>query len=704
VVNADQLNDDGIIDLIDVAGDLGTLAVGGPSITTGPGGNVRYMNVGGTVYRDAFFGGGSVTGTTYDPGEKVRLFDDSGTAVDFTPFPLVPNPLFVPGGTNSAVTGPSLTITGYPIRGSGGEAFINVTSTGSVRIGAGAKAGSRAHAEIGLIQTSGAGNPVILDPITNQLLFSFPTNSNLATNAVNLEINLTGSGTLDVFKILGSDFTAIRNDTPGEILNIDATDTPSAASAGTNNGTIGSLTATNIGVGVKHTGAAVNGIQTIGNTYPFNQQHNGIVSGNILNVEASGGVGNFNVAGNIGSITANAGRRNTTGTFEGIAGPIVATGRIDTVNIGEGILPTGSGNFSKAGIYAGGLIGSVGNSAAGADIRGDIVSQTGITKVALSNASIVGSTIGVLSAFNMASHIPTPRTTPDFADTVDNPSFEIGQVITGGYGGIIGSEIIAADIGDVVVKRGFGIINSLITNGNAGTVNSIYAEGYGIRGVIANGGALLNSMKANAKPRNVSTAEYDPSVRLSERYNIDPYFDEAPNRETDLHLYLGTSARRPQVKRVTDTGVIANSLATANRNAGTIYANQIRASQFNIANQISSIQTTGVVDGLRITTGRLKSYLSGDSSFALDFNVAGVIDDFRVVGDLDDTSAIKAIGPAARIINFIVDGTMNGDASSANNFHLLAVGKDLGATALVKAKSLDERRIRGSLFGTISIG
>jgi hypothetical protein len=705
-VNADLVGADGIIDLIDVADDLGTISTGGPAITTGPGGNVRYMNVGGSVFRDQYFGsgGGDVNGTTYNPGEKVRLFDDSGTAMDFTPFPVVPNPAFVPGGTNPATTGPSLTITSYPIRGSGGAAIINVTSTGSVRIGAGGRAGSRAHAEIGQILTTGAGNPVVVDPVTNQMVFSFPTNPNLATNAANLEVNLTGSGTLDVYKIVGSDFTAIRNDTPGEILNIDATDTPSVPSTGSNNGTIGSLTATNIGVGVKHTGAAVNGIQTIGTAFPFNQQHNGVVSGNVLNVEAAGAIGNLNVTGNIGRIVANSGGKNTTGTFEGIAGPIVATGRMDDIRIGEGIMPTGSGDFSRAGLYAGGTIGRVRNGGRGSNIRGDIISQSNIARVELSNGSIIGSRIEVLQDFASAARTTGGGVLTDSFDTITNPTFEIGSISVSGYGGIIGSLIAAADIGDISVKGGFGIVNTFIKDIAEGTINSIYAEGYGLRGLRVDGGGLLNSMRANAKPRNISTAEYSPSVRLSESYDIDPFFDTAPNRETDLHIYLGTSARRPQIKRITDTGVIADSIATANRNAGTIYANQIRASQFNIANQIAKIQTTGVVDGLRLTTGRLKSYTSGNSSFGLDFSVAGPIDDFRVVGDLDDTSIVRALGPAGRITNFIVDGTMNGDASSSNSFHLLAVGKDLGAPSLVTAKSLDERRIRGGLFGTVSIG
>jgi hypothetical protein len=158
------------------------------------------------------------------------------------------------------------------------------------------------------------------------------------------------------------------------------------------------------------------------------------------------------------------------------------------------------------------------------------------------------------------------------------------------------------------------------------------------------------------------------------------------------------------VKRVTDTGVIADTTVSGNRDAGTIFASQIRASSFHLANQIAKIQTRGVIDALELTTGRLKNFYSGSSVFALNFNVAGIIDSFRVNGDVDETSTVKALGPSARIISFIVDGTMNGDVSSANNLHQLLIGKDLGATALVKAKTLDIQRIRGNIFGTIQIG
>src|SRR5207253_5236722 len=71
VVNADQVGRDGSIDLIDCLGNWGVTGAGGPPISTGSGGNIRYMRVGGSLFRDHFFGGASdaTSGTkTYPAG------------------------------------------------------------------------------------------------------------------------------------------------------------------------------------------------------------------------------------------------------------------------------------------------------------------------------------------------------------------------------------------------------------------------------------------------------------------------------------------------------------------------------------------------------------------------------------------------------------------------------------------------------------
>src|SRR5204862_7662070 len=125
---------------------------------------------------------------------------------------------------------------------------------------------------------------------------AFPTGLG-ATNAQNLDVLINGSAKVDVYEIRGSDFTSIRNQTPGEIVNINSTVNPSVPPGATNNGTIGSLEATTIGIAEHHTPAAIGGQAVLQNTFPFVQQRTAIISGNILNVQAAGAVGNFAVAG-----------------------------------------------------------------------------------------------------------------------------------------------------------------------------------------------------------------------------------------------------------------------------------------------------------------------------------------------------------------------------------------------------------------------
>jgi hypothetical protein len=202
----------------------------------------------------------------------------------------------------------------------------------------------------------------------------------------------------------------------------------------------------------------------------------------------------------------------------------------------------------------------------------------------------------------------------------------------------------------------------------------------------------------------VPTTVYTPSVRLSNRYAIDPFFDQAPSNETDLDVYLGTTAVHPSRKRVTDTGVIEGTDLSVSRNIGTVFAATIRTTALHVGNMISSIGTRGLVEGLEVTAGRVKNYVSGASSAALNWNVAGPIDNFRVKGDLDSTSKVGSVGPSAHIGTFEVDGNLNGQVTSGNDIDFLAVGGDVGPTALVKAKAIDRQKIGGNIFGTIQIG
>lgn len=151
----------GTIDLIDCRAWFGDLSDGGPGITTGPGGNVRYIHTGsfGVVYRDLFFGGGQPELTAFQPGESADITDDSGTLIHITPVGGLAATNFNPA--NPVFTTPAqLFVTTYPIRGSGGSVVVRVESTDSVSITADG-AGKGQSAEIGTIVLDGLGTAVV---------------------------------------------------------------------------------------------------------------------------------------------------------------------------------------------------------------------------------------------------------------------------------------------------------------------------------------------------------------------------------------------------------------------------------------------------------------------------------------------------------------------------------------------------------------
>src|SRR6185312_9072125 len=79
-VNFDGKGKPGVIDLIDVTGNLGTLQAGGPVISTNSGGNVRYIHLSdsSTAFRPLLFGGSQPEQTTYVKGQEADITDDSG--------------------------------------------------------------------------------------------------------------------------------------------------------------------------------------------------------------------------------------------------------------------------------------------------------------------------------------------------------------------------------------------------------------------------------------------------------------------------------------------------------------------------------------------------------------------------------------------------------------------------------------------------
>jgi hypothetical protein len=715
--DSDDKGGDGIIDLIDVTGDLGSLQFGGPRIRTGAGGDVRYFHVGGQIFQDPSFGTGGTSangGIVHDPSESVSLIDDSGARVNIGTTP----------------TGQLTTYT-YGIYGTGGVAIIKVESTADVNISTFSKnSGANQAAEIGEIVISTSGVP--LSNSSGSTGISLPILGTAAAGEVANQVTISGRIPLNLFQLTatGSVLDSFSNTTGGDLLNVSAND-------------IGTLTVTgNIGTTSNTTGAILNQSAVVSNSYPFVQQHIGIVADNIVSIAAGKAVGNIIASGSVGTITANSGGSNDKRTFEGIVGPIVVTGNLGLVNIGEGIADNGQIGFTsedvsygaamaQSGIYVGGALVQV--TGKNADIRGDIISNQSIGSINLSNGSIIGSQVAVLTSMDMSSYLfGTTRTLPETADTTSTPIFEIQNISITGNGGIIGSAFEAADIGSVTVAgTGFGILNSAFYTLADGVLGSLNAGGYGLRGDIFNGARII-SLKANGKGTTAALSKFSGSVLNSQHGTTDPVTNQTLTAENDLALFMATNGEGDDDLR---TGIIGNSQFIGARNLGSVSAFSISnfdpsIDTFNFANSIGTIKVTKNVSNTRLLTGTLENFTVGGDASNLDLEVAGDIGTVNIAGNFNSglvygkgsSSNVKAVNVAGNFAGNLIAQDIKsltvgkgkkksgGNSNLTGNIQLL--GTDGGASVtinssfsgtLTSAGDLDKLTILGTLDGRVLV-
>lgn len=565
----------------------------------------------------------------------------------------------------------------------------------------------------------------------------------------------TGGPQLPDLAQLGNAFRIVNN-TPGEIVNLIAESVVELSTGGS------------LGMGRNHTGADIVGneflevnsdlpiIPVIGRrareVYPLGQRVLGtygyflgetnaiqLAGGNAMSIRAGQAIGNIAVQGSIGTIVANADGRDEPGVFEGIAGVVstygfqgvdqtIEIGRIFDVRIGEGIAPSGSGNFAEAGVFAYNSIRRI--TGEDADIRGDIQVLNGITipdvqeveegrpqrvgniridsddtsteitvigvdrprgieTVAIRNGSIINSDIMITSNPQDVEEFDPERFVVGLLDSLDNPIYEIGSVTTNGNGGIIGANIQGSDIGRVAAtgSGAFGILASFI-GGEVfvadDVINIIEADGYGIRDVQIIPSASLNSLIANGDGTNLSTNAVNARVRFSEQEvsdplvgNLDPFFGTPPNPLTDIHAFLGTSKDQPEISGVTDTGIISAVDARGQRTLGKVRAWQIRnGTNFDFANSIRNLDVRDIINGLEITTGTIKSFRLDRDAFALGVNVTGRVRKIDIRGSLAGGSVIRTKGDGGSFDSVNVSGNLIGNINSSRAIKNITIGGD----------------------------
>ncbi len=716
-VNADQRNNDGVVDLIDIANNIGLLNIGGPAITT-HGGNVRYMRAGGEVFRDAYFGGGSPEATTYVQGQSAYFTDDSGTQVKITPTQdIAIDPTTGITLDNSG----TLTVTSYPIRG-GGVVLMDVQSTRGMTIytNATAKNGS---VEIGRLESFGQAAPLIpasgsqANPGTGDQPLQLDPTSTLDNS-----ILMKGSQT-DVLEIDGSGgFNEISNRTGGEIVSTAIT------------GSVGLIEAGTLGIASNSTGAAIeplaiapNGVAddpALGiaagsaNAYPFRGQHTGIViQGDVAMARSSLALGNLMVDGRLDNVVANLDGRHASHQVEGIDAPIFATGNLDSVNIGEGILPSGTGDPSQAGIYVEGRIGTVFNQGLGSDIRGDIISQQNIDTISLTNGAIIGAVIATISSTSGSSstgggsNMEGARVfdnslitiTTAGADLNGLPLGEISHIGLAGSGGIIGAYFRLSNLGPVEIRNGFGIFNTVFDLTGAGRLLPITTDGYGIRNSVFRGGAYAVAFNARASGKYLNTNSFTPSVRLAQNYKFDPYSGVPISFFTDLYYALGTSPKKPVRHASSYGGAIENSQFVSSRDLGSMIADSMNNDTINYGNSITTISARSTISKLNVTAGRLDNLTTGGVMERSHYTISGPIANVHIGAAYRGSNSITAQGPNGTIGNFVTDGSLFGTIEAAVSIHSIRVGFDIGSPNIHTGGNLDQIIANGSVLTSGSV-
>lgn len=714
-LNRDGLGADGTIDLIDVSGDFGSLGIGGPAIDTGLGGNVRYIRVGGEVFQDPFLGGSDGTRTTHAPGTSVELRDDSGGRITFSPVgpALDGSVIIAPDGEIQAEQLPSLSISTYGIRGSGGVVVVNLESNGSIQISSDSL-GSGQPVEISeLVFTADGGGSVDVD-LNNNAVFIGGEND--------LTVGVNGSAPVDIFDLQGGVFQSFSNPTGGELVNA----TIGGAQAIINDGAIG--------IAKQHTNAAVNG-QLTGELsalpFPFLDQRTGFITGDTEVIRTNSAAGNIIVRGRLNQLVTNANRiDDDPALIEGIVAPVLSEGDggFGFIQIGEGLLPSGTGNLADAGIFADGEIERVVNQGVGSDIRGDIASSQSIGSISLTDGAIIGSDIFVVEDKASTREFSVDITLPEVPDTFPNPEPEIGAITLRGVGGMLSTNVIAGDIGKTTIDDGFGMLNSFYAVLGEGFKDDVVVDGFGIRDVAFSGGASQGDILAKGRGEVLDPADFTSSVRLSESFEFDPFFHfPADLPQFSLNSFLGGSFL--EADTVNRAGLIDNTIAEGSRDLDMVSAFQIRNSdpderdtRFTFANSIKGVKTDDIIAGntnvvalgdepvnpVVITTGSLGFFKPGSDVLNTALTVAGSIKTIRIRGDLANNSTITAAGPSGDIRNMRVDGDFDGELIVSGIVSSIDVRQDFTGTIMIEGQNarrlaLSRFKLSGSFQGAMDV-
>lgn len=307
-------------------------------------------------------------------------------------------------------------------------------------------------------------------------------------------------------------------------------------------------------------------------------------------------------------------------------------------------------------------------------------------------AGVVGDEVGVgfEVALERINVIPNSRVVED---TPANP-IGVGKINITGRGGMMNSRVYGYNIGKLTATRGsFGVLTSDFLSETAGTMGGITADGLGIRFVSYRGGSNTGDIIATGTGKLRSTDEFTRSIRGSENSAFDLTTGNSLTSSNDLHRFLGTTKGNPSVANVTNDGVIEDSLIQSNREIRLVKAHTIRVNrnplearprdetypmQINTGGDLRQVTTIRDINGARIVAGRVGNIDSGNDIRSFQLQTTGAVNRVTAKRNVLGSSNLNLIGSAS--LNQIqVGGNMGGTAYVARGIRSIIVGGDFSS-------------------------
>lgn len=707
-INSDQLGPVAHLDLINVTQDWGGMAagIGIPTLEHGPGSDIGYVHVDGTIYTVYGSMVAAAAPTTYTDGRTSVLNDDGGGLLTITP-------VSSPGGPPPAV--PIIPVYSYT--------YIGVDDSHYPGLGVG-----------GVIANLTVNGSVILSADGTVEL----SDLDLDWLPAGATVTLAGAGTADAYYVHGNAaVSSLINQTGGDVVSASFTaDVTTMTLAGSLGPKAGSTGAWLFGHDVAPVSA---GTATEPQYGWFHDRVNGLmVTGNLGTLSVSGSLGDVRVTGTIGTITVNSDHLVTSGEWDGINGIVWSPTQVGTIDVGSGLAPSGGADVARAGIFSGGTIGTV-------SIEGPRYVNDGVVFGELDGTVLAhgaGATDAITSVTGTGGAICTAMIMGANLD-----SFRVYQTLltlTAGVNTVsftgAGAEISGADIEGLYVSTvttsansngiQYTTISGIKAPANSQPVGNVTGGGPGlIMDTISGNGGNLGTISTSAPTGDIlgtSISGTDGAAGINTR-NMGRYSGGTITR-IDLPGTVGNMTETGWVDHVTaKMGAITTASVASNftnndfRIAGTIGAMTVGA-VFNsslvlqgptVAN-LKSLTVAGDIDGTITSAGQIGTLKSTGGTISADvkatgagaygnvgliqaalgfdgtLSVGGTLASFVSTGPVGLSGTRKELDVTGGLTNLtIMNGT--GSAMAGNLFDDFAVGGNIGTVS-----------IDGTLYGALS--